>query len=114
LLKPEASLGNALLQVKGLDAKLKANKRALKEAQTHLDASDIEELAAAKQAAAQAVKEAEARAATAEDALAKVGQECSKREETTAKRMNDLSTSFGSKSFQSLKLYFFPAAQIWY
>jgi hypothetical protein len=28
--------------------------------------------------------------------------------------MNDLSTSFGSKSFQSLKLYFFPAAQIWY
>jgi hypothetical protein len=102
-------LGNALLQVKGLDAKLKANKRALKEAQTCLDAFEAkhkEELVVAKQATARAVKEAEARATTVEDALAKVGKERSKHEEIAAKRLNDLLTSFGSKSFLPLKLYF--------
>jgi hypothetical protein len=100
LLKHEASLGNALLQVKGLDAKLKANTKALEEAKTRLAASDAkhkEELVVAKQAVAQAIKEAEARAAVVEDALAKFGQNQSKREETAAERLNALSTSFGSK-----------------
>jgi hypothetical protein len=87
LLKLEASFGNALLWVIGLDAKLKANNKALEEAQTRLSASEAkhkEELAAANQATAQAIKEAEARAAAAEDALAKIGQERSKRKETVA------------------------------
>jgi hypothetical protein len=39
----------------------------------------------------------EARAAITEDALAKIGQEQSKREETAAERLNAFSTSFGSK-----------------
>jgi hypothetical protein len=72
LLKLEVSLGNTLLQVKGLDAKLKANNKAIEEAQTCLAAAEAkhkEELATAKQAAARAVKEAEERAAAAEDAF---------------------------------------------
>jgi hypothetical protein len=109
LLKHEASLGNALLRVKGLDAKLRANTKALEEAQTHLAASEAkhkEEVLAAKQAASHAIKEAEARAATTEDALAKIGQEQSKHEETAAERLNPLSTSFGSKCFLPLILCF--------
>jgi predicted nucleic acid-binding Zn-ribbon protein len=109
LLKHEASLGNALLRVKGLDAKLKANTKALEEAQTHLAASEAkhkEEVVAAKQGASHAIKEAEARASTMEDALAKIGQEQSKHEETAAKRLNPLSTSFGSNCFLPLRLCF--------
>jgi hypothetical protein len=100
LLKHEASLGNALLQGKGLYAKLKANTKALEEAKTCLVASDAkhkEEFVVARQAIAQAIKEAEARAAVVEDALAKFGQNQSKREEIAAERLNALSTSFGSK-----------------
>jgi hypothetical protein len=54
LLKHEASLGNALLWVKGLDAKLKDNTKALEEAQTRLATSKAkhkEEVVAAKHAA---------------------------------------------------------------
>jgi hypothetical protein len=95
--------------VNGLDAKLKANTKALEEAQTRLATSESkhnEEVAVAKHAASQAIKEAEARAATMEDALAKIGQKQSKREETAAERLNALSTSFGSKCFPPLRLYF--------
>jgi hypothetical protein len=70
-------LGSALLRAKGLEAKLKASSKALGEAQTRPGAAKArhkEEMATAKQVAVQAVKEAEARAAAAEDALAKVGQ----------------------------------------
>jgi hypothetical protein len=80
VLKPEASLGNALLWVKGLDAKLKANKKSYEEAQACLVASKVkhkEELAAAKQVATQIVKKAEARAAAMEDHLARLAKSVS-------------------------------------
>jgi ElaB/YqjD/DUF883 family membrane-anchored ribosome-binding protein len=86
--------------VEGLEAKLKAKIKALEEAQAQLAANVAthkEELAAAKNAASQAVKEAQERAAKAEEALMKNAQEQTKCEETTIIRLNDLWTSFGSK-----------------
>jgi hypothetical protein len=100
ILEHETSLGNALCRVKGLEAKLTSNTKALEEAQAQLAVVETrhkEELAAAKNAASQAVKEAEARAIKAEDALAKSTQEQSQREETAIARLNALSVAFGSK-----------------
>jgi hypothetical protein len=102
--------------MKGLDAKLKASSKALEEAQTCLGAAEArhkEELATAKQATAQAVKEAEARAATVEDALAKVGQKQSKHEEAVVKRLDVLSTSFGSKCFLLWKFLYLLLCEFW-
>jgi hypothetical protein len=89
------SLANVLTRVKGLEAKLSANTKALKEAETR----HIEEMATAKLAATQAVKEEEERAVKAEKALAEVTQRQTKHEEAAVKRLNALSTSFGSKIF---------------
>jgi hypothetical protein len=53
-LNHEASLGNALFRVKGLEAKLTANTKALEEAQTRLAAIEVkrkEEVVAVKHAA---------------------------------------------------------------
>jgi hypothetical protein len=107
LLNHEASLGNALFRVKGLEGKLTANTKALEEAQTRLVATEVkrkEEVAAAKHAASQAIKEAEARASNVEDALAKSSQGQSQSKETTIDRA--LSTSFGSKCLLSLRFCF--------
>jgi hypothetical protein len=93
--------------VKGLDAKLKSNTKALEEAPTRLAASEAkhkEEFSTAKHTVSQAIEEA--RAATAEDALAKIVRRQSKREEMVAECINALSTSFGSKCFLPLRLYF--------
>jgi hypothetical protein len=93
-------LGNALFHVEGLEAKLRANTKALEEAQAQLAAIENkhkEELADTKNVASQAVKEADARAVEAESALAKTAQKHSKCEEAAIDRLNALSVAFGSK-----------------
>jgi hypothetical protein len=106
LLNYEASLGKALSRVKGLEAKLTSNTKALEEAQTRLAAIEVkrkEEIAAAKHAATQVIREVEVRASKAEDALAKISQEQSRREEMAIARLNSLSTTFGSTCLLSLR-----------
>jgi hypothetical protein len=89
LLNLVASLANALNREKGLEAKLAGSDKALDEAKTRLmtaKAKRIEEVAAA-----------EARAAKAKKALAEANQRQSKREQAVFKRVDALSTFFGSK-----------------
>jgi Skp family chaperone for outer membrane proteins len=83
------SLANALVRDKGLEAKLTASAKALKDAQTRL--------AAAEAKCKKDVAAPEAKAAKAEKALAEANQKQSKREQAVAERIESLSTSFGSK-----------------
>jgi membrane protein involved in colicin uptake len=76
-----------------LEAKLKTTTKALEEANN----KRAEEVASAKLAADQAVKEVEARAIKAKKPVAEVSQKQSKHEEAIVKCIDDLLTSFGSK-----------------
>jgi uncharacterized protein YqjF (DUF2071 family) len=71
------------------------------------DNKHAEAVAATILAVDQAVKEAEARAIKAKKALAEVSQRQTRREASVVKRIDDLSTSFGSEYFLSFRLGFF-------
>jgi septal ring factor EnvC (AmiA/AmiB activator) len=73
-------LSDSLAHKKGLQAKLFANTKALKDVETRLSA-------------------VEARAAKAEKDLAKVNQRQTKREQAIVECIDALSTSFGSEYF---------------
>jgi hypothetical protein len=91
-----------------LEAKLSANSKALEEAQARLSAIETkhkEDLAATKNAASQALKDAEARAIKGEDALVKSTQDQSQHEETAIDRLNALSIAFGSKYLLTCDLF---------
>jgi hypothetical protein len=95
------SLANALNCASALEAKLKANTKALGEA----DKKCAKEVAATEFATDQAVKEAEARAIKAEKSLAEVLKRQTQCEEVVVKRINDLLTSIGSKCSLPVDLY---------
>jgi hypothetical protein len=77
-----------LAREKGLEAKLIAISKALKDAQTHLATVEAK--------CKQDVAAAEARAAKAEKNLAEAGQKQAKREQAVVERIDSLSTLFGS------------------
>ena len=81
---------------KELEAKLEATEKALKEAESKTSA--VEGLQAKLDAADEARKEAEARALTAENNLSDKMKEIASREAGIKKRLDELTTSFGSKS----------------
>jgi hypothetical protein len=82
-------LANALAREKGLEAKLAAKDRDLKDAQTCLVAAEVK--------CKKDVAAAEARAAKAEKALAETDQNQSQHEQSVVERIYALSTSFISK-----------------
>jgi ABC-type transport system involved in cytochrome bd biosynthesis fused ATPase/permease subunit len=81
------ALATALTRVAALEAELKTSTEALKDANT------------AKVSAVKAAKAAEARAKKAEKALAKANQRQSKREQAVVGRLDEISSSVGSKCF---------------
>ena len=89
---------------KELEAKLEAAEKALKEVESKTSA--VEDLQAKLDAADEARKEAEARALTAENNLFDKMKEITSREAGIKKRLDELTTSFGSKSEFSSPCYF--------
>lgn len=89
---------------KELEAKLEATEKALKEAENKTSA--VEGLQARLDAAEEALKEAKARASTAEKNLSDKVKEVTSREAGIKKRLDELTTSFGSKSEFSSPYYF--------
>jgi hypothetical protein len=96
-------LANAPNRASVLESKLKVTTKALEEA----DKKCAKEVVATKLAADQVVKEGEARAIKAKKALAEVSKKQTQREEAIVKRIDDLSTSFGSEYFLAFQLGFF-------
>jgi hypothetical protein len=90
------------MQAKELEAKLRANTEALKEAKSQaaaVEAKHKKELEAAIKAAEKAVENAKAQTTKAEDALSNKETEQATREDGVWLRLNKLSNSLGSKSF---------------
>jgi hypothetical protein len=83
------SLANVLVREKVLEAKLSANAKALKDAESRLAAAEAKRI--------KDVAAIEAKAAKSEKALAEANQRQSKHEQAVVERTESLSTSIGSK-----------------